>query len=162
MEFILDILIDGLTGSLKGVAQIAIIVIPLMIVMELLKEFSVLDKIYFLFNPLLKLFKLPKEAAMPLMAGLVFGISYGAGLIMQAAREGNLSVRDLLIINIFLGLCHSLIEDTLLFVVIGASLIHLVVFRVVLALLVTFIFVKYYEKPRELSPRSLSENLFND
>ncbi len=145
MEFILETLMAGLSGSLKSVAKIAMIIIPIMVVIEILKAMSILEKIHFLLEPLLKLFKLPKEAALPLMAGLIFGLTFGAGLIIQAAREGYLSSKDLIVVNVFLALCHSLIEDTFLFVVLGANAITLIGIRLIVALIITFLLARYYE-----------------
>lgn len=146
MEFILDTAIDGLVGSLRSMAIIAMIIIPIMVFIEILRAYSVLEKTYFILQPLLKLYKLPKEAALPLMAGLIFGLTFGAGLILQAVREGHLSGRDILVINVFLALCHSLIEDTLLFVALGASAVTLISVRLVFALIITFMLVRYYDR----------------
>lgn len=146
MEFILDTAINGLFGSLKSVGKIAMIVIPIMVFIEVLKAYSVLEKIYFVIEPLLKLFRLPREAALPLMAGLIFGITFGAGLIIQAVREGHLSGKDIVVVNVFLALCHSLIEDTFLFVALGASAVTLISVRLIFALIITFILVHYYDR----------------
>jgi len=145
MEFVLNTAINGLLGSLKGVAKIAMIVIPIMILIEILKAFSVLEKIYFVLEPLLSLFRLPKEAGFPLMAGLIFGITFGAGLIIQAVREGHLSGKDIVIVNVFLALCHSLIEDTFLFVALGASAVTLISVRLIFAIIITFSLARYYD-----------------
>ncbi|WP_028309182.1 nucleoside recognition domain-containing protein [Desulfitibacter alkalitolerans] len=145
MEFVLETAANGLFGSLRSVAKIAMIVIPIMVFIEILKAYSVLEKIYFVLEPLLKLFRLPREAALPLMAGLIFGITFGAGLIIQAVREGHLSGKDIVIVNVFLALCHSLIEDTFLFVVLGASAVTLISVRLIFALIITFILARYYD-----------------
>lgn len=145
MEFVLDTAIMGLFASLKSVGKIAMIVIPIMVFIEILKAYSVLEKIYFVLEPLLKFLKLPKEAALPLMAGLIFGITFGAGLIIQAVREGHLSGKDIVIVNVFLALCHSLIEDTFLFVALGASAVILISVRLIFALSITFILTHHYD-----------------
>lgn len=145
MEFIYETFLSGLSGSLKSVTKIAMIIIPIMVIIEVLKALSILEKFYFLLQPLLKIFKLPKEAALPVMAGLIFGITFGAGLIIQAAREGYLTTKDLIIVNVFLALCHSLLEDTFLFVVLGANAITLISIRLILAIIITFMLARYYE-----------------
>ena len=142
MEFILETAINGLLGSLRSVLMIALIIIPIMILIEILRVYSVLEKTYFMVEPLIKLYKLPKEAALPLMAGLIFGLTFGAGLILQAVREGYLSGKDILIIMVFLALCHSLIEDTLLFAALGANAFTLISVRLVFALVITFFVVR--------------------
>jgi len=70
--------------------------------------------------PLTRSINLSGEAGLPLMGGLVFGISYGGGIIISSAREGKLTLREMYIINLLRIICHSLFEDTLLFAAIGA------------------------------------------
>lgn len=65
------------------------------------------------------------------------GISVGAGLLIREARSGQLLRRDIFLTMRFLGLCHSLIEDTLLIVLIGADLSAILWARLAFAVLVT-------------------------
>ncbi|NYE58824.1 MULTISPECIES: nucleoside recognition domain-containing protein [Carboxydothermus] len=132
------IFIEALSGSFNMLIKIAMIVIPLMVVLEVAKELRVLEKWAKPLEPLMGFLGMQKEAAFPLLAGLVFGLAYGAGLIIDSAREGILKHKDLVLISIFLVICHSLIEDTLLFVAIGAKGTVLIIYRLILALTVTF------------------------
>lgn len=61
-------------------------------------------------------------AANTIVIGVMLGLSFGAGLLIQEARTGKLKPRDALLAISFLGLCHSLIEDTLLIMLLGADL----------------------------------------
>ena len=45
MELIFTILKEGFSGSAKSIIQIAVIVIPLIIVMQIAKDFNIIDKI---------------------------------------------------------------------------------------------------------------------
>ena len=81
---------------------------------------------------------------MPLVAGLVFGISYGAGIIIQAAREGTLDYRDIYMINLFLVICHSVFEDTILFAAIGAIWLPVLLFRLLLAVIVCMVVARFW------------------
>jgi hypothetical protein len=151
MEWFFTVFLNGLSGSISSVIKIALVVIPVMIFIEVLRAIKILEKIYFVAEPLLKIFKLPKEAAMPILAGLTFGLTYGAGLIIQASKEGQLSKKDLILINVLLALCHALLEDTFLFVALGASAVTLVLIRSTVALLITFIIATYYEQIRMIT-----------
>ncbi|GAW91150.1 nucleoside recognition domain-containing protein [Calderihabitans maritimus] len=91
----------------------------------------------------MRIFQLPSEASLPLLAGLIFGITYGAGVILQAARDGHLSKRDLYLISTFLVIFHSLFEDTMLFVAIGANGFILIFVRLILAVGITFIAARF-------------------
>ncbi len=93
-------------------------------------------------NPVVKLFGLPKEGAFPLLAGTLFGITYGSGIIIPYGRSGELTKRDMTIIGIFMAVCHGLIEDTLIFAAIGAKWWVLVVIRVIFGILAVSIATK--------------------
>ncbi|WP_031515784.1 nucleoside recognition domain-containing protein [Desulfofalx alkaliphila] len=134
---------DAFQGSLEQVWIMAAIIIPLMLFLEIIKDLNLLDKVSSLLNPLTKLYKMSNRSSVPLMAGLVIGISYGAGIILEAAKSGDLDFRDLYLINVFLAVCHSLFEDTALFMVLGANWIILVVPRLIVALVVTLMFSRW-------------------
>lgn len=133
---------EGIIGGLESVLNIAIIVFPLMIVMEIAKDLRILDKISEFCEPLTKWIGVSKESAFPLAIGLVFGLAYGAGIIIQNAKEGNLDKRSLILISIFLVCCHAVIEDTLIFVAVGANGFLLLTIRLVTALLLTVLVSK--------------------
>ncbi|WP_432408762.1 nucleoside recognition domain-containing protein [Wukongibacter sp. M2B1] len=142
MVDITAIISEGILGGLKSVLNIAIIVFPLMIVMEIAKDLKILDKISELCEPLTKWMGVSKESAFPLAIGLVFGLAYGAGIIIQSAKEGNLDKRSLVLISIFLVCCHAVIEDTLIFAAVGANGFFLLTIRLITALILTVIISK--------------------
>jgi len=134
---------DALWGSLEQVWVMAVIIIPLMLLLEIAKDINILDKTGITLYPLLRLFRISNLSSIPIMAGLIFGISYGAGVIIDAAKSGDLDFRELYLINIFLIVCHSIIEDTALFMVLGANGVFIVVFRLILAIIITFLFSRW-------------------
>ena len=134
-------LMETIKGCSWNIINLVKIVIPLMIMIEFLKEFKVVERVAPLFFPVLRLLKLPKEAVLPLIAGLTFGIAYGAGVIIQSAREGIVQKDDLYTVGLFLVICHSLIEDTMLFLVAGANFWIIVPIRFMIAVIVTYAWV---------------------
>jgi len=126
-------------GSVKSALLMAAVIIPIMLGIEILRDINILDRFTSALRPLVRLFALPAEAALPLLAGLVFGIAYGAGVIIQASRAGRFTGRDLCLINTFLVICHSIFEDTILFAAIGANLAVILGWRVFLAVAVCYI-----------------------
>lgn len=131
-----EILKEALSGIVQNILQIAVIVIPLMIFIEIIKDLNWLDRLTLAIRPLTRRMNLGDQAGLPLMAGLVFGISYGGGIIIQSSREGVLDYREIYIINLFLIICHSIIEDTMLFAAVGAKWLPVLVFRLLLAALI--------------------------
>jgi hypothetical protein len=80
--------------------------------------------------------------------GLLLGITYGAGILMQEVN--NINKKDLFFIATFLNITHAIIEDPLLFVLFGANIYVIisvrVVWGVVLAYFLTAIYRRFYEK----------------
>ncbi|WP_456437886.1 nucleoside recognition protein [Desulfurobacterium sp.] len=72
-----------------------------------------------------------------ILTGLFLGITYGAGVLINEAESGSLTKRDILFIGTFLMICHSVIEDSFLFVIFGASWIPMVAIRVMLAVAIS-------------------------
>lgn len=135
----MNVLKEAVTGSLMSVKQIATIVIPIMIAMEILKDLGILDKIADLFSPVVKIFGMKKESGFPLVIGIIIGLSYGAGVIFRSAKEDNLPKRDLYLITYFLVAAHAVFEDTAIFVAIGASGTLLLTTRLLVASFFTFL-----------------------
>lgn len=141
-----DILIEATTKSIGTIWSIMIIVIPVMVVMRIAKELNLLNKICSYFEPVTEKIFLPKEATFPLIVGMLFGLQYGAGVILQAVKEGQLQGRDILLLNIFLGLCHAIVEDTFIFIALGANGWVVSFFRIFMASGVTYLFGRYLVK----------------
>jgi hypothetical protein len=80
---------------------------------------------------------LNRDAAVPLFTGIFLGIAYGAGIIIQVARQKGLPARELFLMGLFLATCHSVIEDILIFVVIGGNGLVILGVRLGLAALLT-------------------------
>lgn len=134
----LSILMEATMGSLSSIKQISIIVIPIMIFMEILKDLGILDKIAELFSPLVKVYGMKREAGFPLVIGIVIGLSYGAGIIIQSAKQDKLPKRDLYLLTYFLVAAHAVFEDTALFMAFGVSGIWLFTTRIIVAALFTY------------------------
>ncbi|QXM07268.1 nucleoside recognition domain-containing protein [Crassaminicella indica] len=138
----LEIFKEGLLGSLESVYSIAVIVIPLMIILQIAKDYNVLNKLSEYFKGITKLFGISKEAVLPLLVGIIFGISYGAGVIIQSSKEGDLTKKDLILLVAFLVACHAVFEDTLLFVAVGANGYVLLGLRLFIAIGITYFLSK--------------------
>lgn len=130
---------EALQGSLHNVAMMAGIIFSIMMVIEIGRDLHLLDRLTSFLEPSLRLFGLSRQAAFPLLVGLIFGIAYGAGVIIEAAKTKEISFRDLLLVNIFLSACHALIEDTALFIAVGADPWIILGGRVLLGVVLLFL-----------------------
>lgn len=156
---ILVVLQEAIIGSFKSIFGIALIVFPLMMVLEIVKDLNILDRLSAVIRPVSRLFNIPQEAGLPLLAGLIFGITYGAGTIIQSAREGKLTKRDLVVVNTFLVICHAVFEDTMLFVAVGANGYLILLFRLMMAVVVTFLVSRYVKITENFSSVPTQNNV---
>lgn len=131
------LLIDSFVQSLHTLLFLILILLPIMVFIEYIRHFQWLEKISSSFSWLTRLLTLSPHASLPLIIGLFIGLFYGAAVIIEYAREGLLSKRDLFLLGIFLAVNHSIIEDNLLLTALGANLGVLLVVRFIAALLIT-------------------------
>ncbi len=137
--FLLESL-NGIWGMLK---QLAFIIFPLLIFVEIIDKIGLLDKISNLFKNIFRYFNLPKEASLPLIVGQTFGLLFGAGLILRTTQENKLNAGELMSISVFFAICHAVFEDTLLFMAIGGNGAIILGTRLLLACIITFFYGKY-------------------
>lgn len=134
-----EIALHGLQTALVAVVQLALIVIPLMVVMQYLREKGWLTKLSNGVAPFTKLLGMEKNTSMTLVAGLTIGLAYGAGLMIQAVKEDGVSKRDMYLSLIFLVCCHAVVEDTLIFIPLGIPIWPLLVIRLLTAIVLTVV-----------------------
>ncbi|GKV69915.1 putative membrane protein YvoD [Sporosarcina sp. NCCP-2716] len=146
----LEIFLLGLQKASFGVLQLALIVIPLMLAVQFLKDNHYLEKFSAKVAPVTRLIGVQPNASMTLAAGLIIGLAYGAGVMIQAVEEDGVSNRDATLSFIFLVACHAVIEDTLLFVPLGIPVWPLLVIRIITAFVLT-IAVAFFWRNRMLT-----------
>jgi hypothetical protein len=81
-----------------------------------------LGKYCYLLSPLLRLLGIGVKATNIIVIGLTLGLSFGGGMLIREAKSGDIDGKDVFLTIAFLGLCHSVIEDTLLMMLLGADL----------------------------------------
>lgn len=133
------ILLDGLQKAGLGILQLAIIVIPLMIVIQVLKDYKWLAVFSKWMAPITRGLGMKENTSTTLAAGLLFGLAYGAGVMIQAVKEDGVSKKDATLAFIFLVACHAVVEDTLIFVPLGIPVLPLLLIRLGVAILLTVV-----------------------
>ncbi len=108
--------------QLRMLGWILVVIAALMASLRLLRILGIERLMHALLAPVLDLIGIGKEAGNITIIGATLGLSFGAGLLIREARAGVLNRRDIFLAMAFLGLCHSVIEDTLLIVLLGADL----------------------------------------
>lgn len=139
---IMSVIIELFMNLLSFLWSITKVIIPLMIVMEIFKDLKIIDKISDTIKPVTKFFTMDEKSAVSILVGLMFGLLFGAGTIIQSTQEHSIDKRSIFLICMFLSLCHALIEDTFIFGTIGASYGAIVISRVLAAVLTTVVLSK--------------------
>lgn len=118
--------------------KVFLIVVPLMVLLEVSREFKILDKLIAAAYPAARRLGLKRDSIYPLVAGIIFGISYGAGVLIGESDSGRIKGKQMFLVALFLGICHSILEDTLLFAAQGANGFIILGVRIPLAMVIVF------------------------
>lgn len=129
-----------------GIIQLAFIVIPLMIVIQCLKDFGLLTVFTRWMAPVTRLLGMKENTSMTLVTGLTIGLAYGAGVMIKAVEEDDVSHKDLTLAFIFLVACHAVVEDTLIFIPLGIPVLPLLIIRLTVAITLTIIIAAIWRK----------------
>lgn len=85
-----------------------------------------------------------------ILIGLTLGISFGGGFLIEESKKNNISKKDILLSLSFLSLCHSIIEDTILILLLGSHISGILFFRfiytVIVILIMRYLLNTKYEK----------------
>ncbi|MEX0956311.1 MAG: nucleoside recognition domain-containing protein [Rhizobiaceae bacterium] len=124
-------------GLFETCLWMLVILILLAWLLEILKLARIMEWLMRALDPLLKLAGIRGEARALTSVGLFLGISYGGGLLIREARSGAISPRQVFLSCTFMGFAHSVIEDTALFLALGADFTGIFVGRIVFAVAAT-------------------------
>ena len=124
-----------LSSSLTLVVTIVLIVSALMVLQRVLEEFGWMHRIAHSLSPLMRIFGLPTGCSLLWLTGNVVGMAYGAAIMIDEVEQGRLTRYEANLVNHHLGVSHSLLEDTMLFVAMGISFWWIFLTRLVLAII---------------------------
>jgi len=147
-------------NQIISLLMIAGIVFALVLLLDVMQRLGIIQWITRMLRPVLHLLGIGREAETITLVGLTLGISYGGALLIREAEAGHIKPRDVLFSVSLLGLSHSLIEDTLLMMLIGADLSGILIGRVVFTLVVICLLVRLVERfPSETVDRYLVKSV---
>ncbi len=135
---------DWAVGTAVLAGKVIGIVVGLMILQRALREFGLIRLLARALSPLLWVAGLPRRVAFLWIVANTLGLAYGAAVILEEARGQGLDRRDARLLNPSMAICHSLLEDTLLFVAIGAWAAWITLPRVALAAGVVWVLRAYW------------------
>jgi len=122
-------LLSWAKGEVVNLFYISLIVLALVILMKVFKAIGLIKLINMACKPLMKMMGIGEQAAYVTMVGFTLGLTYGGGLIIKEAKSGSMSHRDIFFSLGFMGICHSMVEDTLLMIAIGGDIFGVLILR---------------------------------
>ncbi|KUO76092.1 MAG: hypothetical protein APF77_00505 [Clostridia bacterium BRH_c25] len=135
------VLLETFYVSYSTILKMIFIIIPLLIAIECLKDMGWLEKISLRFQGVTRFLRLPGEAALGLIVGLFIGVVLGSGVIMKITEEVKMTRTQINIMFVFIGICHAVIEETILFTAIGANGAVILAGRLITSLLFGFMYI---------------------
>ena len=130
--------------SSKLCLKIFFIIMTILTLLEVLKKVGWIEHIVRLCRPVLKALGLSEKAGILWMTAAVFGLAYGAAVIVEEANEGHLGKEELEALHLSIGINHSLIEDPALFLALGLSAFWLWIPRLITAIIAVRLFSFYH------------------
>jgi len=125
-----------------NVGMIILVIFGIVVCMRILRAFGVLSLFERLLGPVLPVFGMSRQAAPLTVVGMVMGLSYGGALIIREACSGKLDRREIFYSMALMGICHSLVEDTLLMMALGGRLGGIFWGRILFSLGIVFAIVR--------------------
>jgi hypothetical protein len=141
-------LLDWLVGMLQLCAKVLIIVIGVMTLIELMKEFNLIDIFVKRFAPVLRMMGLHQRAGVLWLTGALFGLAYGGAVIVEESGNLRLSPEEVEKLQLSIGINHSMIEDPLLFLPLGVSPFWLWVPRLAAAVAAVYLISAWFKLKR--------------
>nr|WP_320191406.1 iron transporter [uncultured Desulfobacter sp.] len=132
-------LIEWATGTWWLCLKIFCIIMPLMVVMELARRFHLIEAVTRIAAPVLRILGLDKSYALLWMTAAVFGLAYGAAVIVDETKNRTHDPKALTRLHLSIGVNHAMIEDPSLFLPLGLPALWLWVPRLVAAMVAVWL-----------------------
>ena len=131
-------------ASSKLCLKIFFIIMTILIALEVFKKVGWIEHIVRVCRPVLKALGLSEKAGILWMTAALFGLAYGAAVIVEEANEGHLGKEELEALHLSIGINHSLIEDPALFLALGLGAFWLWIPRLITAVIAVRLFSFYH------------------
>lgn len=123
-------------SQVENLIAILVIIAVLLFTLKMLKLLGVEKLMAMALKPVLSVLGISREATNLTIVGITLGISFGGGLLINEAKRGHIPARDVFTAVMLLNLAHSMIEDTILVLLIGADFVTIFWGRLVFAFVV--------------------------
>lgn len=141
-----DSLSAWVLNQLITFSQVFVIIAVLMTFLKILKVSGIENLIASALQPLLRFIGLGKNTTSITIIGILLGVVYGGGLLINEAKSEKVSKHEIFGSLTLLALLHSIIEDTILILLLGAHISGALFFRVFFAILLTSIMIRLVKR----------------
>jgi len=131
----IEVLKGWAIDTLRLCGRIFVIIMLVMMTLHASESLGWIKYLVKFFRPLMKILGLPDQAATMWVTGAGFGLLYGSAVIMEEAKKGALTKEELEHVQISLGINHSIVEETGLFLALGVNPLWLLMPRFVAAII---------------------------
>ncbi|MBC7486790.1 MAG: hypothetical protein H7282_08560 [Cytophagaceae bacterium] len=133
-----------LWNEVQRYIMVFFVVFALMAVMRVLKASGFIDAFSKSLRPVMRWLGIHESVIPITVVGMTLGILYGGALMIEETRKHNLASKDVFYAFCLMGICHSIIEDSLLMMTLGANGYVVFLYRPVCALLTLFVVVRLF------------------
>lgn len=137
---LLPALLDWGLDMIALCIKIFAIIMPLMTALETMKAFNIIDRIVGAAAPVFRILGLSQATGMLWLTAAIFGLAYGAAVIVEETKANNFSRDELTRLQLSIGINHAMIEDPALFLSLGIPPLWLWMPRLVAAIAAIYLF----------------------
>jgi len=126
----------------QNLGLIVVVIFLIIVCMRLFRRIGFLGLLEKILAPVLPFFGMSRNAAPITVVGMIMGIGYGGALIIRETATGKLAKDEVFNSMALMGLCHGLVEDTLILAAIGGKFGGILWGRIIFSLIVTYLLVR--------------------
>ncbi|MDJ0876154.1 MAG: iron transporter [Desulfobacterales bacterium] len=105
--------------------KILVIITAMMTLLAWLQAIDFIPVLARFLSPFLRLLGLSRSVGFLWLTAAIFGLSYGAAVIVEETRNGDFEAADIRRLHLSIGINHAMLEDPLLFLAMGIPAIWL-------------------------------------
>ncbi|ENM5927215.1 hypothetical protein ILY70_003254 [Vibrio mimicus] len=127
---------DWALGQLQSYIVVFFMLLALTLILDILKHLGLVHKLGEILSPYFKLMGLSKQCAPITLVGMTLGLVYGGALLLKEVESGDLDKDDVILSVTSMNLFHSIIEDTIIILMMGGVLFWVLFVRFILTVIV--------------------------
>ncbi len=141
-----------ITGPIITCIEIGVIIVVLYMIIDFLKKINVIRYIELILKPITYILKIDNRLSNSLLIGMVLGLSYGGAILIEDLKNlKKVSNKEKNKVVYLLNILHSLIEDTILVLLIGANIFVVLLGRIVFSILIMLLINVYHNKIKRIT-----------